>query len=246
MKLELKNKHRKDGEVTEHEDYKNNHIYLIRGKNHKELGFKSVTSFISELTEHFNPNNILDIWERNNDIRLKSKSRQEWIQEWEDKGKQASAEGTLLHKNIELWFNNETSEIYSEDFTTFLKFIKNKELDFEAYRTEMSVYSDELELVGNIDFIGKTSKGEYIILDWKRCKEIESKNYGKYMFYPLSFVPDSSKSKYALQLSIYKYILEKEYGMKIFKLYNVRIYNGEYQIIEQEYMKEAVELLFNN
>ena len=52
--LSIKNKHIRDNEVTESENYAEDHIYLINKCNHKELGYESVTTFIKKFFEsHF-------------------------------------------------------------------------------------------------------------------------------------------------------------------------------------------------
>ena len=50
--------------------------------------------------------------------------------------------------------------------------------------------------------------------DWKRCKEIQTDAF-RQMKFPLHHLPDSNYYHYALQLNIYRHILESEYEMPI-------------------------------
>ena len=53
--------------------------------------------------------------------------------------------------------------------------------------------------------------------DWKRCKEIQTDAF-RQMKYPIHHLPDSNYYHYALQLNIYRYILESEYEMPIARM----------------------------
>ena len=72
-----------------------------------------------------------------------------------------------------------------------------------------------------IDMIFKNSNGGYDIYDWKRSKEIKSSGFENYTHPALAMLPDSNFWQYSLQLNTYKYILEKNYGLRIDNLYLV-------------------------
>ena len=81
------------------------------------------------------------------------------------------------------------------------------------------IYDKQLKLAGSIDMIFINNNGEYEIYDWKRCKEIKKKSYGKKAkTHCISHIIDSNFWHYALQLNTYKSILEKNYGIKISKM----------------------------
>ena len=54
-----------------------------------------------------------------------------------------------------------------------------------------------------------------MIVDWKRTKKLTIENEHGVLKYPLNHVPDCSYYKYALQVSLYRYVLESEYLMTI-------------------------------
>lgn len=98
-------------------------------------------------------------------------------------------------------------------------------LETTPYRTEWAVYDWEQKNAGTIDFVDYQN-GEYIIYDWKRSDKLISKNglpiknslYGEKALPPIDNLDDSPYYHYALQLSLYKYILEKNYGITVSKL----------------------------
>ena len=69
-----------------------------------------------------------------------------------------------------------------------------------------------------MDCICKDKDGNLIIFDWKRSKEIRSDGREP-MKYPLQNLPDCNYFHYALQLNVYKYMLESEYGFNVAGMY---------------------------
>ena len=65
--------------------------------------------------------------------------------------------------------------------------------------------------------------GTLSIYDWKRAKEIvKISAYNKFaLSEAICHLPDTNYWHYALQLNMYKYILEKKYGKKVRDLYLV-------------------------
>jgi hypothetical protein len=244
MNLRNKNPHPKDNNVKEHPNYDDNHVYLINNESHLDLGYKSVTTFISQFTEKFDPLKIFEIWERKQDPRLELKSKDEWIQFWQEIGDKAAKKGTWVHKQIENYFNDEKVEDWEDkNFKAFLKYIKHTKI--KPYRTEMSVYSEDIKLVGNIDFITDNEDGTYNIWDWKTRKDLNpTAFFGKWFKEPIDELRLCDNNKYALQLSIYKYILETKYDMKIRDLFNVLICGEEYKVVKQKYLQDEMEKLF--
>jgi ATP-dependent exoDNAse (exonuclease V) beta subunit len=67
----------------------------------------------------------------------------------------------------------------------FLEF-KKEVLDatsIKPFRTEWRIHAADINIAGSVDFVGKTANNEYIIIDWKRSKNLSSSNkfsYGRY------------------------------------------------------------------
>lgn len=146
------------------------------------------------------------------------KTAQEIKDGWLLSGKTASELGTKVHLHIEYFINNIHVEDDSVEFGYFLNFWKDFRLkypQFKPYRTEWVIYDLEKRISGSIDGVLEDDQGNLILLDWKRSKEIKSKNpfqKGKGYF---SEFEDCNLNKYTLQLSIYRHILQKNYNKKI-------------------------------
>ena len=96
--------------------------------------------------------------------------------------------------------------------------------------------------------------GEYIIYDWKRSEKIiengmpvKINKYGEKGNYPLEHLDNTPYYHYALQLSLYKYILEKNYGMKISDL-RLGIFHPSYNkpyVLRMPYLEKEINDIFN-
>lgn len=197
------------------------HLYYY---NKSKVFHSSVTTFVKEHFPKFDSkkNDVVDNIVKKNFENVKSKyykmNAQQIKDLWSKEGLEAANAGTKLHYNIEQFYNE--SHV-NEDITKtkewdfFQNFVKaNKHLS--AYRTEWEVYDTEIDLAGSIDMIFKDNEGKYHIYDWKRSKEIKFSAFNNETGYqPLTHIQNSNYWHYALQLSIYKYILEKHYNINI-------------------------------
>ena len=107
----------------------------------------------------------------------------------------------------------------------FIRFVKEHP-ELKPYRTEWMVYYEELKLSGSIDMVFENPDGTLQIYDWKRCQEIKHEDpFGKTATTScISHLPDTNFWHYALQLNVYKTILEHKYGKKVTDLYLVCIH----------------------
>lgn len=85
---------------------------------------------------------------------------------------------------------------------------------------EFIVYDQENGICGTIDaLMYNTKKDGYSIIDWKTSKKFDTGNqWSDYMKEPFSHVLNCNTSEYSLQLSLYKYIIEKYTSIKICEL----------------------------
>lgn len=144
----------------------------------------------------------------------------EILAEWETTRVDGSNRGTEAHLMMELWMNSEPCRLSDPEVQTGLGFVRNQlaPLGITAYRTEWEIFADDEALAGSIDCVGTLPNGEIVIVDWKRCKHLDNdvvSNFGKHMSAPLGHLHDCSGAKYTLQLSIYAWILEKYYNLKV-------------------------------
>jgi hypothetical protein len=170
---------------------------------------------------------------------------------WDKKGRESREQGTAMHEKIESYYLGKS---VSTDTTFELFKIFANKITLKPYRTEWAVYDWEQKIAGTIDFVDYQN-GEYIIYDWKRSDKLIAKNglpiknslYGEKALPPIENLDDSPYYHYALQLSLYKYILEKNYGITVSKL-RLGIFHPSYNkpyVLEMPYLQNEIETLFS-
>ena len=126
--------------------------------------------------------------------------------------------GTKVHNEIELFLNKDIKPEEIESFAGIewlKKYEKNPEIKIYP---EVIVYSKELKIAGSIDIlIHNQSNNYYEIIDWKTSKSIDKSSFGGKMgtHSITNHLMDCKYVHYSIQLSFYRYLLEKYYGLKI-------------------------------
>ena len=219
--LSNKNPHPRDEHISFEEGP---HIYTVCGDRG---GYTSVTTWNHSHFGHFDADAIIDKMlksKKMNDPSYKyyGKTKEQIKKMWDDKRISSSTAGTKMHNDIEYYYNNEPVENDSLEFSFFKNFVRDNP-DLKAYRTEWMIYHEEMKLSGSIDMIFENPDGTLKIYDWKRCEEIKHEaEFNKFATTPcIDHLPDTNFWHYALQLNVYKYILESKYGKKITDLYLV-------------------------
>lgn len=212
------------------------HVYSV---DNKEL--KSVTTFVNECFHPFNATEIAGFV-----ARQQGKSIGDVLKEWDHQRDL----GTEMHANIEKYYLGEKYET-GDVFNQFLGFTQNTTL--VPYRTEWPIYDEESSIAGTLDFLDYQN-GEFVIYDWKRSKNVVTPT-GKlrnvksgYGYGVMSEVKDCSYNHYALQTSIYRYILEKNYGIKVSKSRLVVMHPELRQayMVDVPYMEKEVKTLLES
>ncbi len=73
-------------------------------------------------------------------------------------------------------------------------------------------------LAGQIDAVFLDEDWRIALVDWKRSALLRTDSRGS-MRYPLDHLPDSNYWHYALQLNVYRMILESEYCLTVSRLF---------------------------
>lgn len=138
---------------------------------------------------------------------------------WTANGNEKSHLGTERHLLAELFFNGLPFRWWEEDMGVLYKFCRDHLIPngIVGYNTEKEIYYPPADLAGSIDLIVWDERRKvYHIIDHKRSDKLrgQMRGYGK-MKAPMDHLDDCKGAGYALQTSIYQYILEKEYGMTI-------------------------------
>lgn len=226
--LSTKNPHERDSHISFDEGP---HIYTIDGEN----GYTSVTRWCHSHFKEFDADKIITKMMRSHkwsQSKYYGMSVQSIKDLWDKNGSDASAAGTKLHYDIEKFYNNELVANESIEFKYFMEFYE-KHKHKTPYRTEWMIYDKELKFAGSIDMVYINKDGTIDIYDWKRGKDMKLDNKWQHSTTKcISHLPDTNYWHYTLQLNTYKYILEKNYGMKVNKLYLVKLHpnndNGTY------------------
>ena len=217
------------------------HIYTLNGKP-----MSSVTTLVDEYFEKFDA----DYWAARKAPKL-GITPEQLKARWEENAQRARDLGTAMHDKIEKHYMGIESQ--SDDtFDLFLQFTAHHTL--HPYRTEWRIFDEEYGIAGTLDFL-EYSDGIFTIYDWKRseklikngCVECDSP-FHKTALPPISHISDTTYWHYALQVSIYRYNLEKNYGINISqnRLAVFHPNNGRYHLIDRPYLRNEVVTIFKH
>ena len=214
------------------------HIYTVDGNT-----LQSITNIVEKCFPKF-------------DAQLHAKTtaakmgmtEEEVIAMWEQKGKESRELGTAMHQKIESYYQGK--QPYEDDAFRLFKVFADK-VKLEPYRTEWAVYDTDYNIAGTIDFVDYQN-GEYTIYDWKRSDKIiangmpvKVSKYQEKGLYPLEHLENCAYYHYALQLSLYKFILEKNYDIKVSDL-RLGIFHPSYDkpyVLKMPYLESEVKTL---
>lgn len=251
LELEIRNEHPIDSRISFEES---KHSYSFDGTAME----RSVTGLVESYFEKFDADIAIDKM-----IRGKRWPRKEYLYEdgkamdapaikrkWDDVGLYARNRGTWMHYNIERALNNLPPSTSIPEMKLFNKFYDKhiKEAGIEPWRTEWRIAAPDIRVGGSVDFVGRNADGTYTIMDWKRSKDLHEKlppsKWGNYAKYPIDNVHDCDGAKYYLQMNMYRYILQKYYGLTISRMVLVSLHptnaDGTYFEAEAPVMEDEV------
>lgn len=243
--LKNKNPHPRDDRILFDEP---THTYTIDG----DSNYLSVTTFNHGLFEKFDADKIIANMRKSKNwpnSKYYGLSDSEIKSMWDKNRDEAANAGTLMHYDIECYYNECPNVNTSIEYEYFMNFTKAFP-ELKAYRTEWTVFHEELRLAGSIDMVFENEEGDLLIYDWKRSREIvKTSNWNKCSSNPvISHIPDTNYWHYCLQLNTYKAILESKYDKKVVGLYLVCLHpenkNQNFQRIKVVDLSEEVKDLF--
>ena len=229
------------------------HFYTL---NDYKFGI-SATSLIETYGQEFDSDSASQMVANKRGI-----SQQEVLNEWKKENEFSCIKGSCIHlKAQSLWMGTN----YEIDYNTINNNIdKNrlkKEYDimskqainfyndykdmYDMIQDEFIVWSKEFDIAGSIDGIMYNKYTQQCcILDFKSNKDLQFESkYHKKMKVPLHKLDDVNGQHYYIQLSIYKYLIEKYTNIKVDETFIVyfNINADNYEIIETPYLKNEVE-----
>jgi ATP-dependent exoDNAse (exonuclease V) beta subunit len=263
--LALSNPHERDKHIRFTEE---GHKYTIL--TDPDSKYTSVTTWNHSHFPHFDADAIIKSMMKGKGWKVGHKywglTADQIKKQWADSGASASGAGTALHFDIECFMNNQLipypythkqlrvdtpSTNDSLEWKYFLEFIKDMP-HLKPYRTEWTVYNEDLKLAGSIDMVYENPDGTLSIYDWKRAKDITRINvYNKFaLTYSISHMPDSNFWHYALQLNTYKAIIESKYDKRVTDLFLVRLHpeaiEKTYELIKLPILTNEIKVLFDD
>ena len=233
--------------------YENGHYYTYKDKP-ISIG---ATGLIEQYTQDFDSQGIAEkVAIRDN------KSVQEVLDEWQYKNKFACEKGSTCHEYAQsLWSGEEYKmlpfDMSEEYYQAVFKIHRQSDNFYRDYKDRLElVYNEyviggyEFDIASAIDalFINKLTGG-LVLVDYKTNSDIhKSERYAKNMKVPLSHLKDFTLVHYHIQLSIYKYIVEKYTNLKFEEMFIVWFSENidNYQIIEIPYLKKEVKEILEN
>lgn len=161
-----------------------------------------------------------------------------------------SERGTEMHKQIENYLKGLPYDGSSKEFGFFLDFHRDQ-IERRGLVFDSAEYAIELKgsnIAGTVDALFRKPDGDYVMVDWKRSKHLIIDGYPKKYGFGmglsvLSHLDNSSYYKYELQQSFYKYILEKDYGIRVSSMILAVLYpdyDRYYTVKLSEYRKKEV------
>lgn len=229
--------------------YPQDHHYEYKGKR---VGI-SVTTFIHEYANEFNEQEMAE-----KSATKYNKSINEILNDWHYKRDFSCDKGTTIHEYIQSLFSgNKYRKLTFDESKEYLdavdkcqrqadNFYNDYKDRLEHLADEYTVGSDEYNISSNIDhlFINKLTGG-LILVDYKTNKEMSGYNkkpYKKAMKVPLNHLNDDAYNHYKIQLSIYKYLVEKYTDLEFEEMFIVYFSENieNYEIIEVPYLYKEV------
>lgn len=230
------------------------HIYLFDGKTQ----LTAVSNVISQFFPAF------DAFGLSYKVALRDGLSQEYVlEQWDCNGQEARDIGTFLHAQIEAfltnrpvsdhthfsysgqYFNVDKNVSIKEELTYFKSFLSENPIT--PFRTEWHICDTDLKIAGTIDLLCRNGNS-FDIYDWKRSRKASpSERVWHNGINGLQHIPDISFYHYAIQQNLYKYILEKNYGIIVGNMYIVVLHPdlGQYQKFQIPDMSKEINIICN-
>ena len=204
----------------------------------------SVTTYLNQFKKPFDADKIATNYPEKNNLIKK-----DVLEKCKNEADISKERGNIIHDAIELFLTkhqttvNTSKYVEQKELENIYKYLLELLKEYKVVDCEKIIGSSELGIAGTFDCLMQNRKtGNLCLIDWKTNKEIKTENQWQNLLYPLYDLEDCDFNIYSLQLSIYKYIIEKFnlYSNNIEELKIVHIKNGIHEM-EVEYLKEAVE-----
>ena len=237
------------------EFFEDEHYYECKGKR---VGI-SVTRLIEQYTNEFDSQCVAE------KVSLKElRPVEDILAEWKYKADFACAKGSTCHEFVQsLWSGNKYKEDVFDNSKEYIDAVMKVGLQATNFKNdykehlehlidELPIGSEEYDIASCVDhlFYNKLTGG-LVLVDYKTNSYLGGHNkiaYKKAMKVPLNHLNDDALHHYYIQLSIYKYLIEKYAKIKVDEMFIVYMSENveNYEIIEIPYLEEEVKNILEN
>lgn len=184
-------------------------------KKHKySVGNKeiiSVTTLVDKFFPKFDRQGISKRYAEKHDL-----NQNDVLKEWRDKGIRTKDIGNRCHlyasNLVEYLYNSESKKIikpYDVRYAIIADKIFELLEKYSVLYTECKIFSLKFDIAGTFDLL-LTDDNILYLYDWKTVEKIDVENPWQTCNYPITHLDASKFNKFALQLNLYKFILESE------------------------------------
>lgn len=208
------------------------HVYKLGRKK-----LTSVTTFVKQFFDHFDDKAIAKYVAASRQRKGEVIDDKAVLKEWAD----IANEGTIVHKDIQLFLDSGIIPVHHKA-NMAIDWMDTKGIMAKLKHSELQVFSEDLGLAGTIDLVVHESARtkEISIIDWKTNKQIKTTSPKRSSHPATKGLMDCHLVRYSLQLSLYAYILEKEYGFTIKELTLAHLHPDGVLAYTVPYEKEIV------
>ena len=211
-----------------------NHRYILA--ENPEFDFQSVTEFIHHFFEKFDKIGVAQKL-INTNPKYSGKTIEQVIKDW-SKG---AERGTIVHNELEMFIKKDQAPEHKMSIMG-ANWIKEKQRNpHNTFYSEVIVFSKELGIAGTIDVLVYNSEQDmYHLVDWKTNKRIDKNSFRKKkgILESSKHLDDCNFNHYSLQLTFYRYILERYYGLEIGSQTLFHLKEDNYEIFNVDYKSE--------
>jgi len=223
------------------------HTYTVNGKQ-----LISGTTFIKQFLPKFDAQSVAD-----KIADKRGTTPEALLKEWKEKGERANREGSMVHGYSE-WMHDPNSDPGLPPYAIEANRVglltaqllqacdKLQDKYFEPIEAEKIIFSLGLGVAGMIDLLMSSLARQVIILDWKTNSELTTSNPFQNCFPPIDHLEDANLNHYALQLSLYQYILRAENYFPDdteFKRIIVHLTEDNHYLYSVKYLEDEIEAI---
>ena len=252
--------------------YEDGHYYTCKGKRVGISATTFIHEFCNEFNEKEMAENVAEknIKIINDLYRISGKvseqeyemyptSAQDILKQWHYKRDFSCDKGTTCHELVQsLWSGEKWTLLPFDGSAEYLQAVNKIQKQANQFRidydnilenliVELPIGSEEYDIASCVDnlFYNKLTGG-LVLVDYKTnsfMKGYNKKAYKKQMKIPLSHLNDDDLHHYYIQLSLYRFLIEKYTGLKVEEMFIVYMSENieNYEIIEIPYLKDEVE-----